>query len=324
MEATVSEVVALETAYEAAHQAAVLVDRSELGMLKFSGETRLDLLNRMSTQKVMGLESGQGVATVLTNDIGRMVDRLILTVAGSAVYGLTGEHNADNVARYLMRYVFFMDDFKIEDLSAETAVLAVYGCQAREKLATLFGDQVDLPLHHWRQLELGGATVYLHRTDPIAGDGYLVTANTADKATAWQQLAAAGITPASEAAFEYLRIEAGRPRFGHEITPEYIPLEANLWDDVSFDKGCYIGQEIIARMESRGRIAKKLVRLRPAAPLAAGVELLAEAGGRVGVVTSAADGPRGPLALGYVKSAALEAPAPLATAGGVAVAVTMD
>ncbi|MFW6069769.1 MAG: YgfZ/GcvT domain-containing protein [bacterium] len=301
---TVPESDSLADAYRALHESAIVADRSELGVLKFTGETRLDLINRMSTQAVAQLQSGEGAATVLTNDIGRMIDRLLLYTSSDNVYALTGENNAENVARYLMRFVFFQDDFHIDDLSEETAVLAVYGPQAAERLRPLFGDAVDLPLHHWRQLEVANTIAYLHRTDPIAGGGYFIMGDTGDKAALWQQLVDAGITPAGEQAFEYARIEAGLPRFGREITQDYIPLEAGLWEDVSFNKGCYTGQEIIARMESRGRLARKLVRLRASAPLAAGDDI--EVDGRsAGTITSAAGGPRGVLALGYVKTRAL-------------------
>ena len=77
--------------YEAAHQSAILVDRSDMGMLKINGDTRLDLIHRMSTQDVKNLQSGEGAATILTTDVGRMIDRLILYVAGDVVYALTGD-----------------------------------------------------------------------------------------------------------------------------------------------------------------------------------------------------------------------------------------
>lgn len=303
--AIANDTVSLAQAYEEAHNGAVYVDRSALGVLKFTGETRLDLLHRMSTQAVEELQSGEGAATILTTDIGRMVDRLLLYVTSDTVYAVTGENNADNVARYLLRYVFFNDDFNIEDLTDETTIFGVYGAQAQARLHPLFGDAVDLPLHHWRQLELEGAFVYVHKSDPVTGDGYFVMCDTEDRSAVEEQLLGANILPADEAAFEYLRIESGLPRFGREITEEYIPLEAGLWDDVSFAKGCYIGQEIIARMESRGRLAKQLAQLHPAAPITAGMDI--ESDGRsAGTVTSAADGPQGPVALGYVKTRALE------------------
>lgn len=307
----------LTEAVEAAHTSAIVVDRSALGMLKFAGETRLDLIHRMSTQAVKNLASGEGAATVLTSDIGRIIDRLLLYASSESVYAVTGEGNAGNVARYLLRYVFFQDDFHLEDLSAQTFILGVYGAQATDRLRPLFGQAVNLPLHHWRELKLDGVTVYLHRTDPVAGEGYFVMGNTEDAETVWGRLVAAGITPAPEEAFEYLRIASGVPRFGREMTPDYIPLETGLWADVSFNKGCYTGQEVIARMESRGRLAKKLVRLRAAEPVGPGTPI--EQGGReVGTVTSSAAGPEGVAALGYLKTRALDesGAAPL-TAGGV-------
>lgn len=306
-----------KVAYQAAHTAAIVVDRSNLGLLNFTGETRLDLIHRMSTQALNHLASGEGAATILTTDIGRMLDRLLLYVGDDAVYALTGEGNAGAIARYLLRFVFFNDDFHLEDLSEETAVLAVYGPAASQKLRPLFGEAVEIPLHHWRQRPLNELSVSLHRTDPLAGGGYFVIGDATAKETISQALLNAGITPAGPDVFDYVRIESGLPRFGREITQEYIPLEANLWADVSFSKGCYTGQEVIARMESRGRLAKQLAQLHPEAPVNAGMAI--EAGGRaVGTVTSAATGPAGPVALGYIKTRALDDGPATFTAGEVA------
>jgi aminomethyltransferase len=212
-----------------------------------------------------------------------------------------------------------MDDFQVEDLGAGTTVLAVYGSQAGQALASLF-DEVDIARHHWRQADLNGAAIYLHRTDGIVGDGYFVTCREDQRPVLEQAMIEAGIVPAGEAAFDYLRIESHLPRFGRELTLDYIPLEAGLWDDVSFNKGCYTGQEIIARLESRGRLAKRLVHLTAAAPLAAGAALTA-AGKAAGNITSGAMGPAGPQALAYVKAALLDQNQPL-SAGEIAVTVT--
>ena len=292
--------------YEAAHQTAVLVDRSELGMLKITGETRLDLIHRMSTQAVNGLKSGEGAATILTTDIGRIIDRLILYAGTDTIYALTGENNGDNIARYLMRYVFFNDDFQIQDISSETSIFAIYGPQAIRILGEQVGfPEVDIPLHHWREAEIGGTTAYLHRTDPINGSGFFIMCEAAEKSALLQFLNQTSLVTADEPGFDLIRIEAGLPRFGREITQDYIPLETGLWDDVSFNKGCYTGQEIIARMESRGKLAKRLVELSPDGVVAPGSSVVAN-GKAVGSVTSAAVGPNGPVALAYVKTAALD------------------
>ena len=301
--------------YQAAHQTAIVADRSHLGLLQLSGATRLDLIHRMSTQAVNGLQAGQGAATILTTDIGRMIDRLLLYADDQVVYALTGENNGVGIARYLLRFVFFNDDFRINPL--DHALLGVYGRRAGEMLAELVGQGVDWPLHHWRELTWGDSWLAVHRTDGLAGDGYLVRCPAGAKPQLWQQLEQRGVVPAGENDLEYLRLEAGLPRFGREITLDYIPLEANLWADVSFKKGCYIGQEIIARMESRGKLAKKLVRLRPERPLSLGLEVLAN-GSPAGSVTSVADGPAGPLALAYLKTTSLNSqPQPNYTAGDI-------
>ncbi len=297
--------------YQAARETAVLTDRSDLGTILISGETRFDLLNRMSTQKVQSMNKGEGTATILTTDIGRIVDRLLLYATGSTIYALTGENNCDAIIRYLMRFVFFQDDFHMQDISQETAVFGVYGPQARQKLAEAGFPDEDLPLHHWRQVQFGDVTAYLHRTDPILGDGYFVMGEEKDRAALWQRLLDAGLVVAEADAFDYLRIEAGLPRFGRELTGDYIPLEANLWADVSFNKGCYIGQEIIARMESRGKLAKKLVQFTAAAPVEPGSDIQAN-GKNAGTVTSTAVGPNGTIGLGYVKTAVLESEKELA------------
>lgn len=291
--------------WHAAHSSAVFTDRSDLGMLKIRGETRLDLIHRMSTQAVSQLKSGEGAATVLTNEIGRIIDRLILYASSDTVYALTGENNADNIARYLMRFVFFNDDFHLEDVSAETAVFGVYGPRARAKLVEAGFPDVDLPLHHWRQVTLGDHTFYLHKTDPIAGDGYFVMSQMVGKAALVERFRGAGLVEIDAETFEALRVEAGVPRFGAELSLDYIPLETGLWEDVSFTKGCYIGQEIIARMESRGKLAKKLVRLRSDEALSPGDAIRANEK-QVGTVTSAAATPQGYVALAYVKTAVLE------------------
>ena len=202
----------------------------------------------------------------------------------------------------------------MQNISKETFVFGVYGPQAGSCLAAAGFPEATFPLHHWRPATINGADLYLHRTDPIHGEGYFVMGEGKDQEMAWSHLLTAGLVAADAAVYELLRIEAGHPRLEREMTLDYIPLEANMWADVSFNKGCYTGQEIIARMESRGRLAKQLVRLRSEAPVAPNAEIMAE-GKKAGTITSVAAGPAGYAALGYVKTAVLEAGTPLTVAG---------
>src|SRR5690606_20128966 len=124
----------------------------------------------------------------------------------------------------------------------------------------------------------------------------------------------ANISEADEATYNLLRIEAGYGDASGEFTEDYIPLEAGLWDIVSFTKGCYTGQEIIARMESRRQLAKMLVRLQSDTPIP--TELQAD-GAKVGTLTSQAQHPQGYfLGLGYVKTGVLDEGIPLTTSEG--------
>jgi aminomethyltransferase len=207
----------------------------------------------------------------------------------------------------------------MQDISEGTLIFGVYGPQARQKVIEAGFTDEELPLHHWRQTKFGEVTVYLHRTDPIHGDGYFIIGEEKDREMLWQRLLDTGLAVADAAAFDYLRIEAGLPRFGRELTGDYIPLEANLWADVSFNKGCYIGQEIIARMESRGKLAKRLVQFTAVAPLEASSTIQAN-GKNAGTVTSTAVGPSGAIGLGYVKTAALNSEKELAV-GNTAVTI---
>lgn len=291
---------------------AFVAERSQLGVLRFTGATRLDLIQRMSTQDVKGLTPGAGTATVLTTDIGRMVDRLLIYADVDVVIAVTGEDNAETVARYLRRYVFFMDDFQVENLTPTLAVWGVYGRAAVDCLATAGLTATGLPLHHWvRYPQADGTSLSVHRTDPVAGDGYFVLGPRAQAEAIRARLVRAGAELVSAETFDYQRLVSGLPRFGREITSDYIPLEANLWADVSFHKGCYIGQEIIARLDSRGKLAKKLAHVYAEAPLSAGAEIVLN-GKAVGTLTSAAEGPAGTFGLGYIKAAALaDAPSDL-------------
>lgn len=279
---------------------AVFVSRP-LGIVEITGETRLDLIDRMSTNRVKHLTPGMGTATVLTSDIGRIIDRLLLYADEERLLVVTGPHHAEGIIRYLMRFVFFNDDFHMVDKTEELAVLGLYGQNVLSSLG--LPPDLELALHHWQNVAVDGLTGTLHRTDPIGGASYFLIVPQ-EQSAAWQDhLRQAGVQAIDEDTYQRLRVQAGLPEFGAEMSLDFIPLETNLWDDVSFNKGCYIGQEIIARLESRGRLAKKLVQFHLPDPtgITAGSDILAD-GKSVGMLTSVA----GEYALGYVKTAVLK------------------
>lgn len=279
---------------------AVLFDRStQQGRLELRDRDRLDLLHRMSTNDLNCLQPGEGCSTVLTTALARIIDRVIVYHRGETALMLANQPQV--VHNWLQRHIFWQDKVQIGDVSGSLGQLELYGSGAAAALARIAPGVENLPLHHFTEIPLeDGATMLIARTFPLAGDGYLLIATFAALAPLKQKLLAE-ITAGDETLYELLRIEAGMPGPGHELTEDYIPLEAGLWDSVSFSKGCYIGQEIIARMESRNRLAKTLIGLRLTHLVSAGTRLL-DGAAEVGLITSVGQrSDQTVIGLGFVK-----------------------
>ncbi len=296
-----------EAEYAAARAGAVVIPRSHEGRLRALDQDRLDLLQRMSTQDLDQMEAGEARFTVLTTAIARMVDVLWVLNRSETALCLTSPGKAAAVRRWLAGHIFYNDKVKFEDASADLGQLGLYGPRAGLVAEALLPGASSLVEN--RFLEQDGLIVLRGR--PLAGDSFTVIAPVERIPEVWEQAVRAGAVPAGEAAFQMLRLAAGQPEAGHEITEDYIPLEANLWHAVSFSKGCYIGQEIIARMESRGKLARRLCGIRLEAPVAVGTGVSAN-GVNAGSVTSAGVVPGlGPVALAFLKTAAAEPGTPV-------------
>lgn len=283
----------------AARTSAVIFDRTVEGRLRALDRDRIDLLHRMSTNDLTGMTAGEARRTVLTTAIGRMVDVLWVLHRGETALCLSGPGMAGAVRKWLAGHTFYNDRVKYEEASNDLTQFGVYGPRAGAVLTTVANGAAGLEAN--RFVERDQAIVL--RGHPFGALGYTVIAPRDQAEALWGQIVAAGAVAGDEAAYQALRLARGEPQAGREITEAYIPLEANLWSVVSFSKGCYIGQEIIARMESRGKLARRLMGLRLAGPVAEGAEVCGADGAVVGVVTSAGDVPDlGPLALAYVKA----------------------
>jgi folate-binding protein YgfZ len=289
--------------YAAAQTGCVMLDAAAWGRLKFTGKNRVDFLHRMSTNDLLPLQAGQGAGTVFTTPIARIIDRTVVTVRADEVLMLTSRGNQTRVMQWLRKYIFFNDDVQIKDVTDETGMISLYGATANQVVAQVSGEDLSgLSLHHWRAAKIGGAEVMIARADPIASGGFHLIFQRDAREKVWQALLDVGVVPLSEETYQVLRVEAGLPEFGHELGDEYIPLEANLWNDVSFKKGCYTGQEIIARMESRQKLAKRLVGLCFDESVTLPASLWID-DHEAGVVTSVAHSPvLGWIGLGYLKA----------------------
>lgn len=298
------------TAYAAALEGAAFFDESARGRILMRDRDRAALLHRLSTNHVERLRPGEGAQTVLTTPIGRIIDVLTVFALDDALLVQTSPGRGPAIVAQLKKNIFFNDKVKLEDATESLGQLALYGPRSNEALAAAGLGGADLPAFGIVAATLGDAPVYVARTEPIGGAGFTLIAARATLAELEATLRAWGAVALDEATHDVLRIEQGYAAYGRELSQDYIPLETGLWSAVSFNKGCYVGQEIIARMESRGRLAKQLRGLRfDAAPeLAAEPQVplarLAVAGKESGDLTSLAVSPRyGLIGLAYVRTA---------------------
>ena len=275
--------------YLAATSGAAVYDASYTGRLKATGEDGLDLLNRLSTNKVVDLLPGQGAPTILTTDRGRILDLIIVLNAGDHLLLLTSPGTQQSVIQWLDKYTI-MEDLTVEDISDSTAMLAVWGPGSLGSLETTIGTGLaELPLYNSVEAPLADTLVRIVSTRISELPGYYVITSNETAPIVWQMIVDAGASPIGTEAYEAARINYSLPVYGREMGDEYNPLEAGLIGSIDFAKGCYIGQEVIARLDTYRKVQKYLVKLafEPGASVSPGTSLKQD-GHVVGKVTSVA------------------------------------
>lgn len=316
-----------QAAYTAALEGAALFDENSQGRIRMRGEHAADLLHRLSTNDIQRLKPGQGARTVLTTPIGRIIDLLTIYLQDDSLIAVTGPGQGGAVFSHLRKNIFFNDKVTLEPLGHSHGQFALYGPQATALLSHLSDSPIgDLALHSSLSASIADHEAVIARTLPLGGAGFRLLVPVEGVEAVQTALAHAGAATLDAETFDVLRVEAGYPAVGHELSQEYIPLETDLDDAISFTKGCYVGQEIIARMESRGRRAKALrgLQFAPDSTLAAPTKLEVAAKD-AGDLTSVVVSPRfGPIGLAYVRSAHLEAGTQVGLAGSETAGVVVE
>jgi tRNA-modifying protein YgfZ len=299
----------LKAEYQAGVSAAVLLDRSHEGRLILTGRDRFELLQRMSTNDLNNMLPGEGRPTVFTNANARILDRvMVYNRDNEALLIIAGPGRGGPLTNFLKRNIFFNDDVKVTNQTADSAHLSLHGPQADLIMQALFSGKADPSKYHGSAVEIAGIESFVARMKPtLSGSHWMIVAPTGNADTVWPAVmqvgADNGMIPAGSLIYNMLRVRSGVPGTGFELSPDYIPLEVGLWDEVSFSKGCYTGQEIIARMESRDRLARTIVRLLPEAQVEAPAEVF-HVDKRAGMLTSSVVTPDGErYAIGVVRLA---------------------
>jgi folate-binding protein YgfZ len=283
---------AVSAGYDALVAGAGLVDRSAAGKLLLTGEQAREFLDGQVSNEIATLADGHGrYATLLTNK-GRMLADLRVLAVDDGLLLVTERVGLqalfDQVRRGLIGW-----QAELHKRTVELALLSLVGPRAEEVVRA-----AGLPIPGVQEHDVAGDVV---RTD--VGLDVLPAADRAAEVHA--SLLAAGAVEASEAAAEVVRVEHGRPRYGIDLDETVMPEEAGIVDRaVSFTKGCYVGQETVARLHWKGKPNRHLRGLRLSGPVASGsvVTTIGEAAREVGTVGSAVVSPRlGPIALAILR-----------------------
>ena len=312
----------LEAEVTSARQHGGVVDLSNWSKLKISGADAADFVHNYTTHDIKALAEGQGLQTAVTTWKGTMLDHVFVYRLEDGLRMIGHPETAPLINNALQKYLFGVD-VSIEDVTEARAMFYVFGPHAAAILEAA-GDELlgELPMHGFKLVSLDGSDSMVARTWPLGGDGFMVLIPTEQAVEAFKAIhTAAGAHQApfiGLEAFEILRIEAGMPSYPQEINDERNPWEVRLADSVSMNKGCYLGQEVVARLANYQKVQRHLVGLSLAQPVEAGLSLIDEDGKAVGLVTSVAFAPDAtqPTALGFVKTAWAEAGRKLRVASG--------
>ena len=289
--------------YQAATQGCVLFEEAGRGVFELRGRDRADLLHRITTNDVNSLAAGQGMQTLWLNRQGRILEVLTLYATPDILFLVTEQGQEKSVYERLDQSIFFGDEIQVEDVTAETKLLHLYGPECHEVLSNLgMALPATWPLYHHHRFRIGGVECVVGRGPSLCNGGFALRFPGDGLAQVREELVARGVVGLSTTAYDVLRVEHGYPSFGSELNETVIPLEAGLRDQINFSKGCYVGQEVITRMDSRQRMARQLCSLRLSGPVSAPTKLLAD-DKDAGVLTSAVVSPCfGAIGLGFVRT----------------------
>ncbi len=248
--------------YWTVKKAVGLTDLSHLGRLTIRGKDRTAFLNGLLTNDISKLEEGSGIHSALLNTKARVLADLYLYNLDDGLVVDTGDSQSRRIKATLDQFII-TEDVQIEDSGENLLQLTLQGPQAAQVLKGVLS--VDLqglhPLSHKAQ----GPALLIARDRTGAG-GYDIIVPRDETEAVWESLLLKGgefgLSAVGLRALDILRLEKGLPRYGVDVDENTIVLEAGFQDAISFTKGCYMGQEVVARATHIGRVNKRLVQLR--------------------------------------------------------------
>lgn len=291
-------------ALAAARDSVAICDRSHWGRIQVSGGDRLRFLHNQSTNDFERLNPGQGCDTVFVTSTARTIDLATAYVTENVVLLIVSPNRRQYMMDWLDRYIFFADKVELTDVTQETATFSLIGPKSDALVEQLgAGTIIGQPYASHQLVELKGVEVRIAVGSGLSMPGYTLIVPTENAATVWSNLVESGSVPLGDRVWEQLRIQQGRPVPDQELTEDYNPLEARLLQTISFEKGCYIGQETIARLNTYKGVKQYLWGIRLSAPAQPG-SVITLKDEKIGKLTSYTDTDQGFFGLGYIRTKA--------------------
>ncbi|ELR98599.1 folate-binding protein YgfZ [Gloeocapsa sp. PCC 73106] len=272
--------------------------RHDWGLLEIKGSDRSRFLHNQTTNDILSLQTGQTCDTVFVNSIGRTLDLATVLVTPEAILILISPNRREFLLNWMDRYIFPMDQVELTDISRDYAIFSLIG-PASQSLLTELGLENPPPSQEHQIWNYLNTSIYLASGCGLAIPGYTLLVPIEASQRVWQALIQLNTQILTESDWEHLRILQGRPIPDQELTEDYNPLEAGLWQSISFNKGCYIGQETIARLNTYQGVKQRLWGIRLENPVAPGT-IITIADKKVGKLTSCS----GNFGLAYIRTQA--------------------
>ena len=253
--------------HAAVRHAAGLSDLSHRGKIRVTGEDRIKWLQSLISNDILPLQSGEGRYSSFLTHKGKMLGYFRVYIHADAVWIEDVGEVGDATFQALRKFLLYGTKAKMENCLESWGLLLVSGPKAAEIVSAAFGTDVRaLELLHGIDAIIGGQPSLILRTEETGEQDFALLVPVQGIPTAWEQLMATGapfgIKPVGAQAREALRIEAGLPKAGPDLNQEIVPPEANLEGKAfSLSKGCYPGQEVVARMDTYGSVRRHLVGL---------------------------------------------------------------
>ncbi len=302
----------MSNGYQALREGAAWIDLSARGKIRATGEDRARLLHAMSTNHVQNLEPGHGLYAFFLNDKGRILADAYLYNLGEEIFLDTEPETGRKLYGHLDRFII-ADDVTLED---ETETLAAFGIEGPKSAEIAAALGLPVSSEKLGTLKTAGGFSAAVTVTGAPGFRFFVPAETKQD---WiKRMEQAGAIAASPAEVQIARLENGAPRYGDEITERYLVQETRAMHAVHLNKGCYLGQEIVERVRSRGQVHRLLtpIRIESQTPPAAGTKIKSGEAD-VGEISSAVFSPALGQVVGfaYLRTEAAENKPPMAIAG---------